>query len=620
MTGLTRAQSYQLLYNGEPVEDVLNKLQVSSIAQLRTINGGFKTAILTGYANIFDGGEGLFVWDAASTDTDDGGSIIGSGTTGRWKRVTDHYTPEMFGCKGNGVDDDAVNLNKCLAAAGVKELSVSMSGEYLCGSPITVPVRVVVTGNTYATIKRAPSMSTSLDFLTMLNGSSLHRVNVKGSRNPTQAPAEVVFVRIAANVQIKQCVISGSVGYGIVANAVPNVVITHCTFMDIAGACVALYGDGTANSTNAEIGYNTCTSMGAGSFLAQMYNFSEIHHNKVSGTYIGAPGDRTYVATNISGAVTYVSGQDFSSAMIGQFVVLPGGTEHRIVAKASATSLTVSPPPPSTKAKVRALIGTGDLLGIQSCENVAVRYNDLRNGVTYGTSGGTMAGNTAPCNYCVWEHNYIRNTGKNGINLSHYTNAAPINSCSITNNKLVQVGNGGRGTGDAYLLPDMDTYGILLLQQSIGYLNNTNVSNNEVITWTGDLNEGVGYFGLSGLDEGSVRATGNTQNGYADGYVRGDIIECVQSGYGAGATFGSFVSTGDSVIVSIITGTGPTAAPYFYVRKVIRTPSHPMVMAQMQTTTGNLLLCWGMQSSTPSRWYAGVQGTPSGTATYVLKA
>ena len=66
---------------------------------------------LTGYyepvyalANPYDGGGGHFAWDATSTETDNGGTIIKATdvTTGRWLRdISRQPLAQWFGVKGD---------------------------------------------------------------------------------------------------------------------------------------------------------------------------------------------------------------------------------------------------------------------------------------------------------------------------------------------------------------------------------------------------------------------------------------------------------------------------------------------------------------------------------------
>lgn len=93
---------------------------VNTIADLLAINSpqnsmrvfvkGYHKPTLFVEANPYKGG-GTFVWDAASTATPNGGTVLQKPgvTTGRWIRQladSEFITPQMFGAKADGVTDD----------------------------------------------------------------------------------------------------------------------------------------------------------------------------------------------------------------------------------------------------------------------------------------------------------------------------------------------------------------------------------------------------------------------------------------------------------------------------------------------------------------------------------
>jgi hypothetical protein len=99
--------------------DIIGTLiKVDTMAQLRLSEGeSNQGAMLLGYYAAGDGGGGQFYWDASSTDTDDGGTIIQSTgiATGRWKRL---YSNELnvlwFGVDTTGVTDDGTKIQTIL--------------------------------------------------------------------------------------------------------------------------------------------------------------------------------------------------------------------------------------------------------------------------------------------------------------------------------------------------------------------------------------------------------------------------------------------------------------------------------------------------------------------------
>jgi len=594
--------------------------EVDSFASLRVLvptAAGQRVKLRSWYNNTLSGG-GDFIAVAGDL-TDDGGITARVNSSFSWQRLHENrITPEMFGCIGDGITDDAANLNKFFAAASANKIIGEIRSKiYDCRSVITIPAYASIECYGLPTIRRNLAVNYTSDFLSVLTGATVRGLYIEGNRLDTQAPAEVVLVRIGNGVILDHCTIAGNSGYGVVGNAVNGVEITKCKLQNFAKGAIAFFGDNTSASSNVLVKDIFAVQLGAGAVYIGNYTYSKVDNVRASGTHIGAPGNRTYVNTSTTGAVTHSSGLDFTGVKPGMWLVLPGGSEHMVTAVSSATNMTVSPVPPSN-GTFRALVGTGDMIGVQECVNVDIVNCVLENGVTYGTGGGTMTGSSNACIYCTWENNYIRNFGKNGINLGQ--SGGDVVSCTITGNTLVSCGNGGKGTGPSQLLPWFDTCGIALSQVNAGKLINIDVSNNNVITWGGDLGDGECWFGMSGCSEGSVTCHGNTQSGYADGYVRGDIIKVLLTGYGTGAAATSFVSNGESIQIVIQTGTSPSASPYFSVRKVIRTRTQPMITAQIITTSGNMSHCWGMQFSTASLWQVGRNTMPSGIDTYYVKS
>lgn len=88
---------------------------------------------LLGYYAPSDMGGGEFYWDAASTATDNGGTIfkINTVATGRWKRIYDAaLNIRWFGAKGDGVAADDTAFNNCILTAGNGSEIVLGGGNY----------------------------------------------------------------------------------------------------------------------------------------------------------------------------------------------------------------------------------------------------------------------------------------------------------------------------------------------------------------------------------------------------------------------------------------------------------------------------------------------------------
>ncbi|HGW6097948.1 TPA: phage tail protein [Citrobacter freundii] len=101
-----------------------------SISKLRTIvadsNGQF--ILVDSYRHGSNKGGGIFQWNAASNDPDDGGAVIAvtGVATGRWVRqVNGRYTPEMYGADGTKTNDPAA-----IAALLANQKYVGFPGVY----------------------------------------------------------------------------------------------------------------------------------------------------------------------------------------------------------------------------------------------------------------------------------------------------------------------------------------------------------------------------------------------------------------------------------------------------------------------------------------------------------
>ncbi len=105
------------------------------------------TCYLKSYSNLRDGGDGIFRWSAASTGTDDGGTVVArnAGGTGRWRREGREkgFNVRWFGARGDGVVDDTAAIQRAVDA-GVLNGSPNgyvvyfPSGAYLISSTINL--------------------------------------------------------------------------------------------------------------------------------------------------------------------------------------------------------------------------------------------------------------------------------------------------------------------------------------------------------------------------------------------------------------------------------------------------------------------------------------------------
>ena len=101
-----------------------------------------------GYYTVGDSGGGIFYWDASSSATDDGGSVIvptGHAGNGRWLRIIENsINVLMFGAVRDGVTDDSAAIQ---SAISLQNDVVFPAGTYLVNSTILVKSNTVLSGD-----------------------------------------------------------------------------------------------------------------------------------------------------------------------------------------------------------------------------------------------------------------------------------------------------------------------------------------------------------------------------------------------------------------------------------------------------------------------------------------
>lgn len=82
-------------------------------------------------------GGGLFIFDESDTSSiDDGGIVIVTGSGKRWRRKCDIITPDIFGAKRNGTDDDSSAIKSAVAASKKYSLPLTLSGPTMLASGV----------------------------------------------------------------------------------------------------------------------------------------------------------------------------------------------------------------------------------------------------------------------------------------------------------------------------------------------------------------------------------------------------------------------------------------------------------------------------------------------------
>jgi hypothetical protein len=138
--------TYTQLGSGVTATSVAVKLQrreVRSISNLRTLTGTFngEPAYLIGRTEGSQVGGGMFLWSSASTATDNDGTIIGAGASGRWLRVVaDVVETDWFGVSDTGSDTTAALVAAVAASANKTLLFNCTSGtSYFSSAELSLP-------------------------------------------------------------------------------------------------------------------------------------------------------------------------------------------------------------------------------------------------------------------------------------------------------------------------------------------------------------------------------------------------------------------------------------------------------------------------------------------------
>ena len=155
--------------------------QATSVAELKTygasMSGGDSLEIL-GYYAAGDGGGGTFYWDATSTDTDNGGTIIQATgvTTGRWLRVYSGAVNVLwFGVDNTGITSCSTEV-QAIFDSGIKT-AYFPDGTYY----IAVEIDILSTGG-LDTALRDISIKCERDAIFTNKGDGNNIFNISGQR------------------------------------------------------------------------------------------------------------------------------------------------------------------------------------------------------------------------------------------------------------------------------------------------------------------------------------------------------------------------------------------------------------------------------------------------------
>jgi hypothetical protein len=397
-----------------------------------------------------------FIRTAGRTAPGDGGSAVFrrvksepthagkfQSADGAWWEIADIFLNfEQFGAAGDGETDDTIAINNCLATAKAINrpwVRLGQARTYLYRGSITVPEGVLIEGEKTATLRRASGSSAEI---AMGDNTTLRGMRLDGNRSANADSSNFVQVRvgISRDVTIDNCEIFASSGYCIVNNSGPRTIVTRCRIYDYYQIAIAFYGS-LGFLAGHIVSDNFITGIGVGAVIVQTVVGARIVNNNISGLLVGGRDRRMTVNTEGS-TVTHVSGPDFSNAKPGNFLVVNGGREFRILDVTSNTSMTVEGTLP-TLSDAQASYGSGDLIGLISCQDVSVEGNLINYTATYGMGCSTM-GLDASNGNILFQNNSIRFAGKNAISVSkEHPGKGQTVLVSVLGNMILNAGYAG---------------------------------------------------------------------------------------------------------------------------------------------------------------------------------
>ena len=429
--------------------------------------------------------------------------------------------------------------------AGTFTLSVSLK--------MTPGVRLNLAPGTIITQANGANLAPLIDFTTnAANGAAIFGGTIDGNRaNSTETSGTLVAIGSANDVRLERVSLVNTSGNALTITTGRRPNVWFCNFSNICTYAVLIQTSTNNYQTHGRfVGNNFGVPLGYHVFGVWNSNSNLIAQNKVDASSIG--GTLSPLLVNSSGTnVTWVSGPNFANVTPGMFVVMNGGGEYFISAKASNTSLTVSPSP-GTTSNVPAIIGTGDLFGIDSSSDNDICDNHLTGGATAGiiisnTSGGQDARRNKVHN------NQLYFQGECALCVSRSTGSWEVGETSFMNNLVVDCALSGPVAGPSGAF----AAGISVIGAAV----RTTIVGNTVIDDQA-TKTAVYWLGLQSVGAGQCSVAGNHSVGpthFSD--ILGGFLNATLTGWGSGATFSAAVSQGGSYYVKITAGSGPAVYP-----------------------------------------------------------
>lgn len=224
---------------------------------------GNETVYVQGYLSLNDGGQGAFIWDAASTEVQNDGTIIKSSSiaTGRWKRLYDGaLNARWFGAKNDGTEgiaqpnavaitnaiNAAIKLNKALfipqgnylvsTTSGTSSININGSST-ISSLDIFGEVGTKITTNITPPVTVPPTKTTQtlIKFSSGFKNLKISSIAFESTHTTTISPTHAIFFLQGPgnpgiiNPQIIDCSFSGF-STALMINGSEQLLIKGCNF------------------------------------------------------------------------------------------------------------------------------------------------------------------------------------------------------------------------------------------------------------------------------------------------------------------------------------------------------------------------------------------------------
>lgn len=339
------------------------------------------------------------------------------------------------------------SISVSITAAGINNVVHISPGTYTLAAALTplAGQRLLCDDGAILTQGSAANLSSFVNFSTnTANGASIQNCTFDGNvANQTFLNGSTLInIGGASNVTIKGNTFKNAPNIGVNCGGTgTNPQILNNTFSgEFANSAISCFGPVVGTYIGGAVSNNKLT--GSTTIGLQYANGMVIANNQIN-DYQAVQT----VNTNGTGAVAYNSGANFSQTVPGMFIRI-NGVEYTISAVGSNTALTILcgssfPACPTTHTGFASIIGAGDLINVQTSNNVLVTGNSLFNGMGYGIIFWVNSTDSGGADNDVASGNTVSHLGGNCLEAQTLSGSPTLNNAVFVGNAISDCGMGG---------------------------------------------------------------------------------------------------------------------------------------------------------------------------------